>query len=181
MTNYGWLFDSKRCIECRACEAACKQWNGVPTGVGVRYRSVRTFEQGVFPQIRTQALSMSCNHCQNAPCVKVCPLKAIWRRGDGIIRIKEDLCAGCGFCSQFCPYDGLTLNPVSRKMQKCGMCAERIDSGLQPACVSVCPTKALKWGPWDEISGLGADRVENFTMPWTSPAIRFVTEPWRNS
>ena len=181
MIKYGWLFDSKRCIECRACEAACKQWNGVPTGVQVRYRVVHTLEKGAFPHVRTEALSMSCNHCANASCVRVCPTQALRRRDDGIVLVREDACVGCGLCAQFCPFDGLKLNPAKRKMEKCTMCADRIDAGLQPACASVCPTKALTWGPWDLISGRGAESTEHFAVTWTSPAIRFVTETWSNA
>ncbi|MBK9167373.1 MAG: 4Fe-4S dicluster domain-containing protein [Bryobacterales bacterium] len=182
MPDYGWLFDPKRCIECKACEAACKQWNGVSTGSGIHYRRVHNFVHGVFPRVRANALSMACNHCIEATCVKVCPTRAVWRRADGIVLVQEEKCVGCGLCVKFCPYEAPQVDQARRKMEKCTMCADRIDAGLQPACASVCPTHALQWGRWDEISHQGAAQVEDFSTPvLTKPAIRFVTEPWTPS
>jgi anaerobic dimethyl sulfoxide reductase subunit B len=179
MTNYGWLFDAKRCLQCHACEAACSQWNG--GSPPAQFRAVRSFESGAFPNVRTQVLSLSCNHCLNASCVKVCPTKAMTRRPDGIIHVNKDVCVGCGLCSRFCPFGALKVDETNRKMTKCNMCAPRVDGGLQPACVSVCPTQALQWGPWAEIRQKGVDRTENFIHVWTSPAVRFITGTWKQS
>ncbi len=180
MATYGWLFDPKRCIDCKACEAACKQWNGVETGIDVRYRRVRAVERGEFPQVSVQYLSLSCNHCEAATCLRVCPTKAIFRRQDGIVLIQEETCVGCGLCAKFCPYQAMQLNWQRRKMEKCTMCSPRIDAGLPPACTTVCPTRALMWGEWDQIKDQGVDQVENFSPPMlTKPAIRFVTTEWK--
>lgn len=177
--SYGWLFDPKRCIDCRACEAACKQWNRVDTGWNVRYRLVRSWEKGTFPNLRVQVLSMACNHCDNALCLKVCPVKAIWRRDDGIVLIDQDRCVGCRFCTQFCPYDAPQFHAGRKKMEKCTMCADRIDQGMEPACATVCPTGALRWGEWKDIARAGVAQVENFSEPaLTRPRIRFVATPW---
>jgi len=179
MAKYGWLLDPKRCIECRACEAACKQWNGVETGVGLRYRLVHVAESGKFPAVTTQALSLACNHCDNAWCVKVCPVKAIRRRDDGIVLIDRDACVGCRECEKFCPYQVPQFNATAKKVEKCTMCADRIDQNLQPACATLCPTEALQWGKWDDIRGQGTGQVAGFTDPqYTRPNIRFLTEPW---
>jgi anaerobic dimethyl sulfoxide reductase subunit B len=176
---YGFLFDPKRCIECRACEAACKQWNRVDTGIDVRYRRVRINEMGRFPNVRMQALSISCNHCENALCAKACPVKAITVRGDGLVLIDANRCLGCRLCEKFCPYDAPQFNVRANKMQKCTGCADRVDQGLEPACVSLCPTEALRWGKWEDISGAGEARVENLPTPSTTrPRIRFVNTPW---
>lgn len=178
MPQYGWLLDYKRCIECRACEAACKQWNGLETGI--RFRQVRTFETGQFPKVQTQALSLACNHCDNPFCLKVCPTKSIYRHaGTGAVLIKQETCIGCGLCSEFCPYDAPQLNTKTQKMTKCTMCVDRLDQKLQPACVTLCPTGALQFGPWDQIQNHGAERAPNFKDPGaTRPAIRFADPTW---
>ncbi len=183
MPAYGWLLDPKRCIECRACEVACKQWNGVSTDINVRYRRVHVIEYGQFPDVRVQALSLACNHCDNPLCLKACPVKAIWRRDeDGAVLIDQERCVGCRFCEQFCPYDAPQFNMQLRKMQKCTMCYDRIAIGFEPACSSVCPTGALRWGEWDQIRGQGVSQVPGFKSPSTTrPRIRFVAEGWKQA
>jgi Fe-S-cluster-containing dehydrogenase component len=179
MSTYGWLLDPKRCIECRACETACKQWNGVPTGIGVRYRKVRVIETGKAPAIAVTALSGACNHCETATCIKACPLKAISRRTDGIVLIDQTICQGCRECEQFCPYGAPQFNNATKRMEKCVMCVDRVDQGLQPACATLCPTGALQWGDWDTLKANGADRVPGFANPaLTKPRMRFVTNGW---
>jgi len=177
--SYGWLLDPKLCIECRSCEAACKQWNGVDTFVGVRLRQVRVREMASYPEPKLQVLSLACNHCEVPWCLMVCPVKAIKRRADGIVYIDPDVCVGCQFCAKFCPYRIPTFNPVKHKMEKCTMCFDRIDQGLQPACANNCPTGALKWGKWEDIADKGEGKVDGFTDPqYTRPHIRFITQGW---
>jgi Fe-S-cluster-containing dehydrogenase component len=179
MSTYGWLFDPKRCLECSACEAACKQWNQVATGINVRLRRVQLYEDGVYPQSKVMALSMSCNHCENALCARACPVKAITKRADGIVIVDTDKCLGCGQCYQFCPYRAPQMDMATRKTYKCTMCADRIDAGLMPACATICPTGALQWGKWDEISAKGDARVNHFNNPaLTRPHIRFASVEW---
>ncbi|MBS1854342.1 MAG: 4Fe-4S dicluster domain-containing protein [Acidobacteria bacterium] len=179
MAQYGWLLDPKRCIECRACETACKQWNNVATGVNVRYRQVNVREAGQYPAVSTTALSLACNHCENAWCVKVCTVHAITRRADGIVLIDESKCFGCRMCEKFCPYQVPKFNSLTNKVEKCTMCADRIDQNLQPACATVCPTGALQWGDWSQLQTQGAGQVPSFTDPqYTKPHIRFITDGW---
>jgi anaerobic dimethyl sulfoxide reductase subunit B (iron-sulfur subunit) len=179
MSTYGWLLDPKRCIECRACETACKQWNQVPTAVGIRYRKVRVAETGVSPNVTVSSLSIACNHCADATCVKVCPVKAVTRRSDGIITIDGSRCLACRQCEQFCPYGAPQFNTALKRMEKCTMCLDRTDQGLQPACATLCPTGALKWGDWDTFRNVGTDRVNGFPSPnLTKPRVRFVTTGW---
>jgi Fe-S-cluster-containing dehydrogenase component len=178
MESYGWLLDPKRCIECRACETACKQWNQVEIGVGVRYRQVRVSESGTFPKVRMLAISAACNHCEQAYCMKACPPKAISRRADGIVLIDQDRCLSCRQCEAFCAHKAPQFNTRNRKMEKCTGCYDRIDAGLAPACATVCPTGALQWGKWSDISKMGSSTMEGFVGEYTIPHLRFVTTPY---
>jgi len=172
MQNYGWLIDSKRCVECRACEVACKQWNDVP--MGVRYRLVRIHESAAGNVV---ALPGACNHCDNAWCMKVCPARAITRDQHGAILIDQTKCYGCRQCAAFCPYQAPQWNERLRVMQKCDQCPDRVGAGLQPACATLCPTGALRFGKWEEIQNRGVARVDNFSNPaGTRPRVRFIVE-----
>jgi anaerobic dimethyl sulfoxide reductase subunit B len=177
MSTYGWLLDPKRCIECRACETACKQWNQTPTGV--RYRRVRVVETGKGAAVTVTALSISCNHCEAATCIKVCPAKAISRRADGIVVTDGAKCVACRQCEEFCPYGAPQFNEQVRRMMKCTMCSDRIADTLEPACATLCPTGALKWGDWDTLKNAGTDRVTGYASPeLTRPRMRFVAAGW---
>jgi anaerobic dimethyl sulfoxide reductase subunit B (iron-sulfur subunit) len=141
-------------------------------------RRVKVYESGTWPKVQTQALSSACNHCENAWCMKACPVKAIWRRDEtGSVLINYEACVGCQQCSMFCPYDAPQFNTRTRRMEKCTGCFDRIDEGLQPACATLCPTEALRWGKWDEIKGQGVAQVPNFSNPKnTVPHMRFVVD-----
>ncbi|HET8549142.1 MAG TPA: 4Fe-4S dicluster domain-containing protein, partial [Bryobacteraceae bacterium] len=147
--------------------------------VDVRFRRVHTAETGTFPAVRTQALSLACNHCESAYCIRVCPTRAIQRRADGFIVVNAAECAGCGICREFCPYDVPRVNPKTSTMQKCDGCFARIEQDLQPACVTLCPTGALRFGDWDEIQREGSSTIDGFNnRAQTRPRIRFVTSGW---
>lgn len=179
MSTYGWLLNPERCIECRACETACKQWNAVPVGAGIRYRTVRVIETGKAPDVTVTALSIACNHCEAATCVKVCLGKALSRRADGVVMLDQAACVGCRQCEKFCPYGAPHFNEAKKKMQKCEMCPDRLAQNLEPACAALCPTGALKWGDWDEIRRQGAERMRGFPAPdLTRPRVRFVNSGW---
>ena len=175
MARFGWLLDYKRCIECRACEAACKQWNGLEPGI--QYRRVRVYESGTYPRPARLALSLACNHCENALCMKACPVKAIYRREqDGAVIIDQEKCIGCRFCEKWCPYGAPRFNAKANKMMKCTMCFDRLEQNLEPACSTICPTGALQFKPWDEIKDRYPAEAQNFPSPSaTRPQIRFVT------
>jgi Fe-S-cluster-containing dehydrogenase component len=138
------LLDQSRCIGCHACTTACKSENEVPVGVTRTY--VKSVDVGEFPQVRRVFQVTRCNQCEDAPCTAACPTQAMYRREDGIVDFDKSICIGCKACMAACPYDAIFLNPDDHSAEKCNMCAHRIDIGLEPACVTVCPTEAILVG-----------------------------------
>ncbi|HTX27405.1 MAG TPA: 4Fe-4S dicluster domain-containing protein [Streptosporangiaceae bacterium] len=138
------LLDQSRCIGCHACTTACKSENEVPVGVTRTY--VKSVDVGVFPQVRRAFQVTRCNQCEDAPCVAACPTQAMFRRGDGIVDFDKSVCIGCKACMAACPYDAIFINPEDNSAEKCNLCAHRLDMGLEPACVTVCPTEAILVG-----------------------------------
>ncbi len=155
--RYGFVIDHRKCIGCHACSVACKEENGVPLGV---YRTwVKYIEKGEFPDTRRYFTVLRCNHCDNAPCVSICPTRALFRRRDGIVDFDPKLCIGCKSCMQACPYDALYIDPNSNTAAKCHFCAHRVEVGLKPACEIVCPTQAILSGDLDNPHGATAQLV----------------------
>jgi Fe-S-cluster-containing dehydrogenase component/formate-dependent nitrite reductase membrane component NrfD len=146
--RYGFVIDNRKCIGCHACTTACKSENEVPLGV---FRTwVKYTEKGEFPNTRRNFNVMRCNHCENAPCITVCPTKALFKRPDGIVDFDSSRCIGCKSCMQACPYDAIYIDPYEHTAAKCNYCAHRVDLNLLPACVVVCPEKAIIAGDMDD-------------------------------
>jgi Fe-S-cluster-containing dehydrogenase component/formate-dependent nitrite reductase membrane component NrfD len=142
--RYGFVIDQRKCIGCHACTVACKEENQVPLGV---FRTwVKYVERGTFPHTRRYFGVLRCNHCDDAPCVTICPTVALYRRPDGIVDLDGARCIGCKSCLQACPYDALYIDPATSTAAKCHYCAHRIEVGLEPACVVVCPEQAIVAG-----------------------------------
>ncbi len=146
--NYGFVIDNRSCIGCHACTVACKAEHDVPIGVNRTW--VKYVEKGQFPDTRRVFSVMRCNHCEYAPCVDICPTQALYLRPDGIVDFSNDRCIGCKSCTQACPYDAIYIDPESHTAAKCNYCAHRVDVGLEPACVNVCPTEAIISGDLDQ-------------------------------
>jgi len=111
---------------------------------------VKYIEKGSFPNTRRFFEVLRCNHCDDAPCVEICPTNALFRRPDGIVDFDGAACIGCDSCMQACPYDALYIDPETETAAKCNFCAHRVDVGLQPACVIACPTEAIVHGDLDD-------------------------------
>ena len=148
--NYGFVIDNRSCIGCHACSTACKSENEVPLGV---YRTwVKYTETGTYPDAQRHFQVTRCNHCANPPCVRICPVEAMYQRDDGIVEFDKDACIGCKACMQACPYDAIYIDPETSTAAKCHYCAHRIEVGLEPSCVVVCPTHAIIAGDLDDPS-----------------------------
>jgi Fe-S-cluster-containing dehydrogenase component len=146
--NYAFLIDNRRCIGCHACSVACKAEHEVPLGVARTW--VKYVEKGEFPETRRTFTVNRCNHCDDAPCVEICPTTALFRRRDGIVDFDSRRCIGCKGCLQACPYDALYIDPETETAAKCNFCAHRVEVGLEPPCVTVCPTQAIVAGDLDD-------------------------------
>lgn len=156
--RYGFAIDQRTCIGCHACTVACKTEHEVPLG---QFRTwVKYVESGDFPATTRDFGVMRCNHCTDAPCVKICPTKALFHRDDGIVDFDRERCIGCKGCMQACPYDAIYIDEDTHTAAKCNFCAHRIDEGLEPACVVVCPTHSIWVGDLDD-SHSGIARLVN--------------------
>ena len=146
--NYGFVIDTRSCIGCHACSTACKSENQVPLGVNRTW--VKYTETGRFPDTRRAFQVTRCNHCANPPCVRICPVQAMYQRADGIVEFNGDACIGCKGCLQACPYDAIYIDPDTKTAAKCHFCGHRIEQNMEPACVVVCPTHAIIAGDMDD-------------------------------
>jgi Fe-S-cluster-containing dehydrogenase component len=155
--RYGFVIDQTKCIGCHACTVACKAEHDIPLGA---FRTWVTYsETGTFPDSRRHFQVNRCNHCANAPCVTVCPTGALFRRPDGIVDFDRTKCIGCKACIAACPYDAIYIDPDDHTAAKCNFCAHRVDRGILPACVDVCPAKAIVAGDLDDPRTLAARLV----------------------
>jgi len=152
VSQYAFAFDVARCSGCLACVVACQDQNDWAADGVVAFRQVTKHEAGGGPETRILHLSLSCQHCGDAACIVVCPMRAISRRdSDGAVLVDRDLCVGCHSCELACPF-GAPKFPDDGKMSKCDMCYVRRDHELVPACVRVCPVQAIACGPIEKLS-----------------------------
>lgn len=167
--RYGMVIDLKRCIGCKGCTLACKVQNGTPRGVF--WQQLRQKEIGTWPNANRVYLPTACMHCQNPPCVEVCPTGASYKRADGIVAVDYDKCMGCRYCETACPYGARTFIDGLRGYfpqgltayeqvtyakhqvgveEKCNFCMDLLAKGEQPACVATCVAHARFFGNLDD-------------------------------
>jgi len=181
MTRYGMVIDLKRCVGCDTCTIACKATNA--TTRGILWNRVLKYETGKYPNSRLKFLPVSCMHCKEPECEKVCPSGATTRREDGIVVVDNDKCIGCRYCMIACPYASrYYFNEVRNyytgyvtpyeeigyqkhklgTVEKCDFCVDRVERGLEPSCVVSCTGNARFFGdlddPGSEVSRLIKDR-----------------------
>jgi formate dehydrogenase iron-sulfur subunit len=141
--QYRFHFDMTKCIGCRSCEIACNEQNGNPAEIN--WRRTGELEGGTYPDTIRHYLSMGCNHCLDADCVKGCPVEAYKKDSiTGIVMHSADACIGCQYCVWNCPYSVPKFNPERGVVGKCDMCQGRLAEGLEPACVNACPEHAIE-------------------------------------
>ena len=160
MARYGFVVDLRTCIGCGACVAACTEENtpvlrrltGNPRAVvplGSR-RDVIVVEEGVYPAVRRVHHHRVCAHCDNPPCVGVCPTGATYKTPEGAVVVDYDKCIGCRYCVVACPYGARYVNEDVGGPDKCTMCIHRVREGLAPACAESCPTRSIVFGDLDD-------------------------------
>jgi Fe-S-cluster-containing dehydrogenase component len=182
------VIDLDTCVGCQACVTACKGWNDSGVGLsdqdpygaapsGTFLNRVHSYQVAI-PDAPAQVVTFprSCLHCDNAPCVTVCPTGASYKRAeDGIVLVNEDACIGCGLCAWACPYGAREMDAAQGVMKKCTLCVDRIynetlpEEDREPACVRTCPTNARHFGdfadPESKVSMLVAERGGYDLMP----------------
>lgn len=170
-----FVFDPNTCVGCHACAVACVNENQLVPGRF--WRQVVTFNPARRPGLPTWHLSIACNHCLDAPCLRGCPAGAIARDAQtGAVLIHDERCIGCRYCSWVCPYDAPRFDSARGVMGKCTFCAHRLAAGLAPACASLCPTGALRVGAFDPAARPAAPGVADVGI---RPALHLVARRLR--
>jgi formate dehydrogenase iron-sulfur subunit len=192
MAEKAILYDATRCMACRGCQVACKQWydnEGEKTSCQGSYEnppdlSAKTWLKMEFREVERGGelgwlfTRRACMHCGDASCVKVCPTGALYYHELGFVAYDKDACSGCGYCVEFCPFhvprDERNLATGVAKIEKCPLCTaaglDRIAAGYEPACVKTCPTDALVYSDRDELVSEGRKRVQALTAKGYSNA-----------
>lgn len=173
----GFVFDAALCVSCKACNAACILENGLQPGT----RNIYTWNDSVLPLKSVISLSLACNHCKKPACAEGCPAKAYTINGNGVVLHHADRCMGCGYCTWRCPYDAPKINRALGYIEKCHFCADRAAEGIEPACVTTCPTGALKMSErehfddvlpsWFPETGIGPSLILKNADRYTGPEI----------
>ncbi|MDO9597098.1 MAG: 4Fe-4S dicluster domain-containing protein [Azoarcus sp.] len=159
--HWGMLIDVRKCIGCQACTMSCIQENAVPEGSFRTVVSTYAIKvEGGDQPAGTYVLPRLCNHCDEPPCIPVCPVSATFKRADGVVVVDGDRCVGCAYCVQACPYDARFINHDTGKADKCTFCAHRLEAGLLPACVETCVGGARIFGDLNDADGELRRRME---------------------
>ena len=178
MARLTMVIDTRKCVGCMDCVVACKTENGVPEGFNRDWITQRL--EGTFPSLSLEIRSQRCNHCDDPPCVSCCPTGASHVHSFGaVVLVTKEECIGCKACVASCPYDARFIHPDGYA-DKCTFCIHRVEQGLQPACVAVCPTRCMYFGdqddPQSEVSRLLASRKHHSLLPeaGTKPRIFYL-------
>ena len=153
MTRYAMVIDTRTCIGCGDCVVACKTENKVPEGLNRDWIVEAT--RGTYPNLTTEFRSERCNHCSNPTCVTLCPTGAshLWK-DTNIVLVEPSKCTGCKACIAACPYDARLVMHPDGYIDKCTFCHHRVEEGLDPACVSSCPTHCMHFGSLDDAGSI---------------------------
>ncbi len=168
------LVDTTKCIGCRACQVACKQWNELPAEaphpmLSSSYQNQRNFTSRTWTVVRFNERragddqqwlfgKTQCMHCTDAPCVAVCPTGALSKQGE-VTYLDETQCIGERYCVAACPFGAIQFDQPKGIVQKCTLCVDRLAANQEPACVKACPAGALTWGERSEQIEIAGARV----------------------
>jgi formate dehydrogenase iron-sulfur subunit len=182
--HMGFFTDTSICIGCKACEVACKEWNGVPEDgldfTGNSYDNTGRLGANTWRHVafieQTRPLPMAdpqgagafrwlmssdvCKHCAHAACLDVCPTGALTRTEFGTVFVQPDVCNGCGYCVPACPFGVIDRREEDGRAWKCTMCYDRQRIDMEPACAQACPTKSIQYGEIGELTRLADERVQ---------------------
>lgn len=187
-TRYGFFTDTSVCIGCKACEVACKEWNGIASEVAemtgnsydntgaldaTTWRHVAFIEQSertkpaaevCVPSVTKDLVwlmsSDVCKHCTEAACLDVCPTGSLVRTEFGSVVVQPDICNGCGYCVPACPFGVIGKNEHDGRAGKCTLCYDRLKGGNQPACAQACPTQSIQFGPVADLRATATERLD---------------------
>ncbi len=174
----GLVVDLARCVGCEACTVACKAENGVPDP---HWRSRIVLVPG-WGTSEPRPVKWGCMHCDEAPCVSVCPTGATYKRADGIVAIDANRCIGCRYCMVACPYGARFFDEQRGVPDKCDLCLDRVDRGLEPACAVTCVGRAITFGDLnDPDSEVAAAVASGRAQPMhpelgTEPSVYYIVE-----
>ena len=173
--EFAKLIDISRCIGCKGCEVACKEWNELkvePTRNFGSFQSHQDLSADTWLLMRFNEIEVdgdlqwlikkdACMHCEEPGCLYACPAPgAIVQYENGIVDFNPDRCIGCQLCISGCPFDVPRFSAETHKVYKCNMCVDRVEVGLEPACVKTCPTNAITWGTKDDMVALAEQKVD---------------------
>jgi formate dehydrogenase iron-sulfur subunit len=196
----GFFTDTSVCIGCKACEVACKEWNGVPDDglnlLGMSFDNTGSLNANTWRHVafieqpaparaegdggdgmRWLMMSDVCKHCTHAACLDVCPTGALFRTEFGSVVVQQDVCNGCGYCVSACPYGVIDRREVDGRAWKCTLCYDRLHDGLMPACAKACPTQSIQFGPLDELRERAEQRLADLHEAGTEQARLYGNDP----
>lgn len=147
MPTFGMLIDTNKCIGCFACRVACQnQWQMPANEAFIKMQEI---EKGKFPRVKITKVMTQCNHCDNPPCLNICPTKATYKNKNGLVLVDAKRCIGCKSCMAACPYGARIWSDKEDVPQKCKFCADFLLKGELPACVTSCVGQARIFGDLD--------------------------------
>ena len=158
--------DVEKCLACKSCELECAVAHSKSKNLieAIRETPIPEAQIGV-EGTEDLSIPLQCRHCEDAPCVKICPTKAIEKIGnEGPVIIKDELCVGCKFCILVCPFGVIGISHKGRVAIKCDLCIERLKENRLPACVEACPTKALRFISLEELTKERRKKVANESL-----------------
>ncbi|MGA1846248.1 4Fe-4S dicluster domain-containing protein [Deferribacter abyssi] len=188
-------YDSISCIRCYACMINCAVENRArqfrdknkryelavnETKESYYYLTPEIHEYGKYPKTQKITKFIHCNHCENAPCMQICPANAIEKRKNGAVVIHDEICVGCRSCMDACPYNIPKYDIKRNKTYKCIFCYDRVENGLKQACVEACPTGAMFSGTFEEVRREVLKRIEKYESTYNEPFVAYGLEEINN-